>query len=265
MPVHWGCDSCDRADSSYGGTTLANYVKNSYFVPDSIIFYGRYFSPTPPCSGYDTDATGESGALKSAGFQFVLPISSPGGVSSTGNATVDYNRGHANGNAFCLAIVNAIAHSSGKLAMPTANELFVFLDVEGGITLSPNYWNGWSTAVTNYSYNGLIPFYEACYCDPVDGTSTCSTLRAATGTDTCWGIWSNEPEPICGGCYSPGPSWGPSNCGGNVPTWIWQTGEASSCKKYCFSNFPPVDLDEASSAPGIGGATTVVYNMLRLP
>lgn len=273
MTTEWGCDTCGPANQSYNGTTLADYVRNNYFVPDSLAFWARYVAPvgSSGCQSLDVDPYDECVALKNAGFNWIQPVTTPGDYSSTGNSTNDYNRGYSDGQAACATIINAINNSSGRLAMPGGGVLYLYLDVEANTSLSSDYWNGWATAIYYYQYNGGTPFFECCYCNPSDGLNTCSVLSSATGAAVCYGIWSSEPEPLCSGCYSPGPSWAPNQCA-NLTTFAWQYGEQDPCINYgqpgaCFSNFPPVDLDQTNPTAGSswqGGPNDVVNNMLYL-
>jgi hypothetical protein len=268
MGTTWGVDSCDRADTVCAfcqGHNLAWYVTKIYFAspppPDTINWWGRYFSPNPPCTPVDKESNigCEVQAMRTAGVNYILPITSPGGSRTNGT----YAMGISDGNAVCQAVDNTIHNDNGIYF--AGSEDIIYLDVEHNQGITPAYWAGWSHAVWVFtSYIGNQPYYPGCYCNPND-SGLCSTLSG--GPHGCSGLYTNQPDLGCNGtyCSSPGPGWAAVPCA-NITTRVWQYDEAGYCCNLnvstgacrCFAHFPNVDLDETSPS------TTETNNMLSL-
>jgi hypothetical protein len=244
---HWGCDSCGSVSQS-----LLSAV-NSYLSNPPVTFWGRYFSPSPPCTNMDLEGSAgiqaEATALKNNGTRYIVPLSSPGQVVYSGT----FAQGSSDGQTFCGAVNKVINQSGGKIVLPGNGQLKVYLDVEGGANLSQLHYSGWSNAVISAvgPSSAGYPFYPSCYCD-VPSYNYCSIFSSFP----CYGVWATHPENYCGNCYSPGPGWGPNHCANSSPpTLVWQYAEAdpvhcadcnsSSCRG---CSYPNVDLDQ--STPG---------------
>lgn len=255
--MQWGVDSLAFIDGGgYSGCgtsgNLGWFVKNCWFAPDSIVFWGRYFTNADYPSGVWRNS--ESAAMVAVGINFLVAICQPG----QGNiGTGDYNLGFSDGNTFCQNILNA-AQSNSQIHLPCNCRIDVFLDVEVNTIIATEYWRGWATAVNQFQAPGgcFAPFYACAYLGSIgtgSGTTNCAQI-ASVNTAICYGIWSNEPQNVngCsqsnGFCASPGPSWGPNNCS-QYQTRLWQYGDAGVCQKTCWNNL--VDLD--SSNPVITG------------
>jgi hypothetical protein len=253
MPGFWGADSVALLDTSTNGTTLANYVINTYFAGtphDEIVFWGRYFDIGQDMSAlYAGDAEGN--ALRNAvhgynnpvgGRSWILPIAAPyygNGVGQNGT----YAQGVYSGQYVCQHI---IAKLSSRLMMPGSEILYIYVDLE--YTTNQNFVSGWADGVNGYSYNGGVPFYASFYSSPTAPNE--KYFVSSAGYARYWVSWSTEPEPLCSGCYSPGPTWGPDAIG-TYTTFAWQYGEAgaNNCDS-CRSNFP-CDLDQTD--PSVSG------------
>jgi hypothetical protein len=267
MPGFWGADSVSACNSAIDGTTLANYTINTFFAGtphDEIVFWGRYFDlGTDEGATYSGDAEAEAlnyavthYSNPSNGLSWILPIAAPyygGGVGQNGT----YGQGQYSGQYACGHIVSNL---SSHLKMPGSNVLYVYVDLEDGT--NQNFVEGWADGVDTYSYNGSLPFYPACYSAPTsDGPPATYYVNSYP---VYFVAWSTEPEPLCSGCSSPGPSWAPDAVG-SFSTYIWQYAEngGNACGQ-CRSGFP-VDLDQTN--PSIEGAYGygVCDNMLYIP
>lgn len=247
--TEWGVDSFDSANQpSHGYSTLAYYVKYVYFYspppPDTINYWGRYFSPAVSGStfGSYSGATNEISAMFSNSIYYVLPITSPPYVGAS------QSQGQTDGMTACQAIDNLIKGNS-RISYPPNNTLYLYLDVEtANGPLTTGYWKGWDDEVFGFiSYNGSLPFYPGVYNSCASGA--CNIINSGDWASFVH-IWANEPDAGCNGtyCSSPGPSWGPCTCSGRT-TRQWQYGinpGTGTISCHCYTNFPPVDLDQGA-------------------
>lgn len=267
MTARWGADSLQPLHSTAtpGGHTLANYVINYQYgsAPhDHIVWWGRYFDHG--YSGGNDHWTGneEADALSLAvrayrnpvgGKAWILPIASPypyPGPHST------YAKGVADGNYVGAVIRNSL---SSVLALPGNGQLMVFIDIEPAADFSFNYLEGWLHAIYNFHIGARQPLYACAYVRRAD-TQTVGYLDNLGYVQT----WVYEPEPICAGCYSPGPAWA-ANSITKPRTTVWQYGQATAPCTRCRGQTTFVDLD--LTAPGIVGSfgDGQVDNMLYIP
>ena len=258
----WGADSLEQCDNGghngCGRTnqTLAWYTKYCYYYspppPDNILFWGRYFSNV--CWPNNLWRLGEGATLVNNAINWVVPISQPGQSRiATGNSCW----GHCDALTFCWNLWNAIFASGSHMHIPSSEKLLLYLDIEGGTALNHSYWQGWATYVNQFAGNGGfgLPFYASAYMGSTGTNSqeqaNCSFLSGQTSWNTCYAVWSNQPNPSnsfpgCTGCGSPGPSWGPNNCSG-ITTELWQYGDQGVCRTHCRGfGGAPVDLDSSN-------------------
>lgn len=259
----WGVDSGVAVNTGgYSGCgtsgTLAWYTKDCFYAPDSIIFWGRYFTNSD--FGNFVWQNGEAEELIARGINWVMPISQPGQGRIASN---DYNAGFSDGTAVCQAMQNA-GINDGHVHLPGTCVLYVYLDVEQGTTIATAYWQGWATAVNQFSTGSgsgcSLPIYACAYIGSIGtggtGTGNCNQIGSvSSGWAQCYGVWSNQPQLSPGNgncvpvaCSSPGPQWGPNNCS-QFTTFAWQYGDQGVCQHGCWN--APVDLD--STNPGITG------------
>lgn len=257
-----GVDSTNRADfvpSQSGGRTSAQLVHDQWSNQAS--FWCRYFSPSGVWTGFDQFCFQlEMYAMSPAnGFNYLVPLSSPGGSRTNGTQQM----GSDDANALCAAIMSVVGYNGSPavdyttiwLSTNQVMSCVVYLDVEAGQGLSPSYWNGWCNAVrgrltTVGSYSGY-PFYPACYCAPnsASGYSGLTMAQMVVSNASAAGLWSATPEP--GPCGMPGPAWNPDSYGGG-PGYggarLWQYIEDSPCGWLGSTTFADVDLNESTPA-----------------
>jgi len=263
----WGCDSCTQASDKGPNNSLpafATRVQN-YFAGEggNLTWWGRYFRPSPPCpQTFDVKAQDEANALKAAGFNFVLPITSPGYIRTGG----DFSKGAADARQTCDSIYDL----ANRQILFLPSQCYVFLNIERGQPFAKEYWNGWADGVYGWTTNSPLkgPFWPGCYCNPL-GTAPgesmpCSKLASGSYASFTW-IWASAPSTLpCSKnyCHSPyaGP-FSPAACAGGPPTQIWQYalapdlgGTPPNCAS-CRSDFPQVDLDMSNGV--------LTQNMLR--
>lgn len=254
----YGVDSVSPTYTSVAGTTLADYVKNVYFGSGApIVFFGRYFSPSP--TNYSLDKQNvplEAQTIRNVGIHWIVPICAPiNGIIGT------YSQGHDDGVAVCATISYVISNvPNSGIYLPGTNHLPVYLDIEANRTLSQDYWNGWADAVFSARHtDGSLPFYPAAYCNPPNGQGNpCSVLyNGSTRPD---GIWTNQPE-LCSYCNSGSnfPAWGAAQgCSGQT-TLLWQYAEEGGCQGCGRSDWPNIDLNQS------GTSRDETYYMLWVP
>jgi len=244
----WGVDSVAYIDSSTSHGTLAHYVINYWFASppphDTIVYWGRYFAIASSIANpYHSDneavqLINEVKAYSGAARGWILPICDPPTATVQSGSGSD---GNYWGNLVCQNISYWLTNGP-HTHMPGNQQIYTFLDIES--TLSSAFWQGWAPAVFNYSYNGGLPYYEAAYMNPYT-SGLCSFLASQTGSNTCYAIWSDQPENASNKCYSPGPGWGPASCGSSPWLVNWQYSQAQNCPGAM------VDLDQTN--PGITG------------
>lgn len=253
MPGFWGADSLDYLTTSVGGHTLAYYVIDVQYggsPHDQIVWWGRYFDHGTSGGNQHWLGDSEADALSTAvadyanpthGNSWVLPIASPyptPGPSST------YATGVADGNYVGAIIKGSL---SSRLHLPGSSVLYVYLDIENGQDISTAYLQGWGAAIDGYLIGSSYPLYPCAYINPNDSTDV-NNLKSS---GYYFQAWTSEPEPICSGCYSPGPAWSGVQSVSGVPTNVWQYGEANPQCTSCRGQTIYVDLDQTN--PSIAG------------
>lgn len=244
----WGVDSLAYIDSSTSHGTLAHYVINYWFATppphDAIVYWGRYFAVDSRIgSPYHSDNEAvqlidEIGAYSNNYRGWIIPLCDPAtntvqtGSSSDGNYW---------GNLVCQNVSYWLTNGPHTL-MPGHGQVYTFLDIES--TLSSAFWQGWSSAVYAYYYDGSSPYYESAYMGP-NVSGLCSFLASQSSSNTCYAIWSFQPENSPSRCYSPGPGWGSASCGSSPWLVNWQYSQAQNCPGAL------VDLDQTN--PSISG------------
>jgi hypothetical protein len=252
MSRFWGADSLENMDHHEHGTTLADYVINTQYAGgtrDQIVWWGRYFDHGTSSGNDHWRGDVEADALSTAvgryanptgGNSWVMPIASPfptPGPSST------YSTGVFDANYVGGIIAQNL---SGRLHLPGNGQLMVYIDIENGQHVSTSYLLGWGSGINTYPIGSdSLPLYACAYVSPNDPTDV-NNVNAA---GKFFQAWTPEPEPLCSGCYSPGPNWAPSNIPG-LPTNVWQYGEQPGCAS-CRGQTIYVDLDQTN--PSIAG------------
>jgi hypothetical protein len=267
MPGFWGADTLAYLTSSVDGDTLAYYVIDVQYsgAPhDQIVWWGRYFDHGTSSGNDHWQGNSEADALSTAvadysnptgGKSWILPIASPyptPGPSST------YATGVADGNYVGGIIAGNL---TSRLRLPGNGILYVFLDIENGQDISTSYLEGWGDAIDSYEISGSVPLFPCCYINPNDSTD----VSHVNSSGYYFQAWTSEPEPICSGCYSPGPAWSGVQTVSGLATNVWQYGEANSDCASCRDQTVYADLDQTN--PSIAG--TYGYgqcdNMLFIP
>lgn len=275
MPGFWGCDSSSPISSYQAGTTLGNYVINSYYAGsphDQIIWWGRYFLnrdfPSAEWQG-NAESSAFSYALQrnptpSAGKGWIAPISQPGQgrLSQSYNA---YQNGVDDANATAAKIEAAV--NAGGLRMPSSSMLYVWLDVEGysGNRLNGQYYSGWSRTLYNRNYAGRLPYYPCMYVGNTGGPDGNANAQTAKDAFILTAIWAVQPTGCGVSCSSPGPGSYYPNRQSQAPSRLWQYGIATRSGCQSCRNNPVVDLDWSdTSVNGTTGAGVLDY-MLFVP
>ena len=153
------------------------------------------------------DAQGVVTAINvtAAGNGYSLPNPDPGAVRKWGEADAK---------AVCNRVWDVV--KGGELTLPDSRSVIVYLDIEAGVTLSPDYWHGWASGVYWFS-TGFFqwPFYAGLYCmtqhnpeaehiatdphdqlhripsdDVIDGL----TLPPNSCSSRCYGIFATNPQ-----------------------------------------------------------------------
>lgn len=265
MTGYWGADSLQPLNSTAtpDKKTLAEYVINVQYAGnphDEIVWWGRYFDHGYAGGnnhwGGDVEANALSNAVRAysnpvGGKSWILPIASPypyPGPNST------YATGVADGNYVGGVISDSL---SSRLHLPGDHELMVFIDIEPDAGFSYNYLEGWLHAIYNYVIGESEPLYACAYVRRAD-TTTVNYLDDLGYVQT----WVYEPEPICAGCYSPGPAWDP-NAISSPPTTVWQYGQATAPCTKCRGQTTYADLDltdpAVAGAYGYGQCDSMLY------
>ena len=257
--IQRGADSLDQADlfvgtSCAGTQTVAWQAKNCLYAKGGcLVHWGRYFQ-NANWPGNLWRAI-EARALADADVSWVVPISQPG----QGNISRDFATGQADGLAFIGNVKNALINMN-QMGVPDSGRINCFLDIEANFYVSTAYWQGWADAVNMAVYPASSvnkPFYACAYIGSIGtgtGTTNCNTIQSAdSGSYTCYGIWSNQPQLTGGcavGCDLPGPSWFPNNCS-SAPTLMWQYADSGVCHDSCLRN---TDVDLNLTTPILGGS-----------
>jgi hypothetical protein len=189
--------------------SLATYTANHYagHTPTSKYFC-RYFQYT---ASVNWDPA-EVAFFRAATFYRLLPISSPlGDREATGGTTgKQYGKDDA---ATCLNAMLTTLNGGYNVTIGADRVIYVYLDIEHGVAITPWYWEGW--AETIYLYQDSTwgsPFYPCVYANPND-TTTMNMLVGynADNQHKCWGLWSTQPNAAGSNCAwcnnNSGPSW----------------------------------------------------------
>jgi hypothetical protein len=174
-------------------------------------FAGRYFGGAPASDPPTwvvpefTDAKRDTfGALT-----HVFPLRVPNADLQQTPGLPGYSLGADAGHDTCQRIVNAI--NAGQLQLPPSGIVHVWLDVEPGTALTPDYWAGFCSSVRSFIYINLQPFRAAIYCYYQEtGGRWLPELSVRQALDSvnsrypahytlCHGLWSSEPQP-CANC-----------------------------------------------------------------
>lgn len=267
MTARWGVDSLQPINSTAtpGGLQLGNYVINRQYAGrphDHIVWWGRYFDHGYAGGNDHWRGDAEALALRAAvrayknpvgGSSWILPIAAPYPYPGPNSS---YARGVGDGNYVGSIIAKSLSRS---LHLPGNKRLMVFIDIEPAADFSLAWLKGWLHAVFSFRIGASTPLYAGAYVRRADRT-TVRYLGELGYSQT----WVYEPEPICAGCYSPGPAWA-ANSIGKPHTTVWQYGQANSYCTRCRGQTTFVDLD--LTAPGITGTygNGQVDNMLFIP
>jgi hypothetical protein len=257
--IQRGTDSLDAADtfvssSCVGGLqTVAWRAKNCLYAKGGcVVFWGRYFQNFDFPTGVWRAI--EARALSDSDVSWVLPISQPG----QGRLDNSFADGQADGLEFIGNVKGALLNMN-QIGVPDTSRVNCYLDIENNFFISTAYWQGWADAVNMAEYpagSGQRPFYACAYIGSIGtgtGTTNCNTIQnAGSGSFTCYGIWSNQPQLTGGcatGCDLPGPSWAPNNCS-SAPTVLWQYADSFVCNNNCARG---TNVDLNLSTPIVGG------------
>ncbi|MGC8498170.1 MAG: hypothetical protein ACP5OV_01555 [Acidimicrobiales bacterium] len=215
-----------------------------------------------------TDAKSSTGGV----LRIIAPLTAPNAANQQTGGTNGNDLGASDGQATCSSIEAAI--TQGQLTIPASGVVYVYLDVEPGINITPAYWAGWANEVNSYVSGGNAPFVPAVYTTMTEsgglyyraGNVTYALGKAASDYPsqfvTCAGYWASEPEP-CAACQ-PGydASSAFSQCGtyvqpvggGNtadVSVLLWQYAEQHGCTVTCgvtgFAGGQTLDIDGSDS------------------
>ncbi len=232
---------------------------------------GRYFGGGHNWSDSEfTAAKSATGGVLSR----IMPLQGCQPSRQETDGTTGYDYGSADGKNTCGSIEKAI--SAGQLALPSSAAVYVWLDVEPNVAITPAYWAGWANEVNRYG-----PFYACIYTQYVDESGVWvpqSTVQYALNNSyhywpkaasVCWGLWTSEPEG-CSLCpASAVPDWSvfgkfyQSYDGTNilVPLYLYQYAEKTVCVTDCgessFAGKQNLDLDGTDST----GAEACMLNI----
>jgi len=217
-------------------------------------FVGRYF-------GGDQNAiTGEFSSFKSTTgnqCQYVLPIQ----ACVQANQQQTGSEGLSVGASDAETTLNNLKGFLGELAIPDSGLVYVYLDVEPNVRLTPAYWSGWANAIrTGTDSSGTESFRPALYCQYVQDSSTGlwgpNSLVAQALNDACtdwpgyaavcYGLWPAQPEDVPASCVpTDGPDWSVFSqfsqnlCGTetSVPVLVYQYIEGCLCVEDGYTDF----------------------------
>lgn len=228
---------------------------------------------------------GEGQTAKAAtggAIAYIVPLQSsfPNNQSKTGAA--GFSQGQSDANTTCLTILANI--NSEELAVSGSDTVYVYLDVEAGTNLSPDYWAGWADYVWHYNVNGQEPFFPAMYAhfyadsngiynldQVLENVLNQVHIAYPNNEVCCFGFWTSEPEP-CSYC-DPNPAvvapqyatyTQPCISGGRaVPMVIWQYAERGSCpaapcsRPRSIFGSQTVDLDRSFGSPDVSNMLVI--------
>ena len=194
----FGLDTAENLNSS--NFNWANFHSWKEEWPQ---FVGRYFG-----GGYNATA-GEFTAFKTTTggkCLYVLPIQGcqqsrqeTSGSTGVSYGIVDAKQTIGNINKFL---------SSGELVVPPSSEIYVYLDVEPGVHLTPAYWAGWANQIfTMKDPSGSAVFWPAVYAQFVENSSNLWVLNSLVAnalnkacsdwpsySGECYALWPAQPE-----------------------------------------------------------------------
>jgi hypothetical protein len=167
---------------------------------------GRYFGNILSWKNPEfTAAKSSTGGV----LRIIAPITAPNNSNQETGGTTGNNYGESDAHATCASIEAAITQN--QLEIPATGIVYVYLDVEPGINITPAYWAGWANEVDNYSSSGSAPFLPAVYTYMTESgglyypASNVTNALGSAAADypsqyvTCAGYWASEPEP-CDAC-----------------------------------------------------------------
>jgi hypothetical protein len=226
-----------------GGYDTACYITDS-FQSEVVKKYGapnywlRYFTPTPGIDKIDADPIPECQAIWDSGGPHLGPITGPTQTNLNG----DKATGQADAEAFVDALTDVYL-DVGPLQLPGNGILWCWLDQEPGFPLSSGYWDGWASTIRGTNFDGLGTYLYPClYCTP-HADDSCTVVDNASGSATCYGVWSPEPNApqTCGTDLNNPPSGSPTSCAA-ITSVLWQFLIAVTPQHYCDLAYM-VDMD----------------------
>lgn len=242
-PVHvWGFDSVAPVNQQSGcSDNLATAAIARFGTPD---FWCRYFKPAGAVSTSDLYHDPEGNVLDNKGVKYVIPISAPGSarIGSTGGNGAEDARTFAND------IEDTISNGP-HTKWPADKTLNLYLNVENGYYLDPDYWRRWSNTLSNrvVTIGGFeyLPYLPGIYCYPhghnggdPDNPTYCQVVR---NNGACYSVWSNHPRNSDPCPVNKTPTWNAVECSDPPPTFLWQHAlDNLSCLQFCAGT---VDLD----------------------
>jgi hypothetical protein len=172
MPIHglhYGIDTGDQLKNK-------DWVKIRALRQVNPVFAGRYFNPTSSHLWVQNEATNIK--QKNPDLAYILPLQGatlppffhrergekPNGQKEDSGVVSSW--GIKDAQATCDNIWAIVKRK--ELLFPASNSVIVYLDIENGVNLSPDYWYGWAKTIFWYS-TGLFqwPFYAGIYCTTV--------------------------------------------------------------------------------------------------
>lgn len=216
-------------------------------------FVGRYFG-----GGYNSTA-GEFSYIKSVTggvCRYVAPLQAGDSSRQEKGGSTGYQNGVNDATLTLSNIVNFL--SSGELVIPSNSTVYVYLDVEAGVSITSNYWAGWSNTIFNYALsNGLEPFFPAIYTQftlqngvylpqpSVQNALNNACANYSTLDVTCYGFWTNEPETSRMCAPDGAPDWSAlgqftqqlCNTSSRVPNLLYQYAEPCECVTSGYSHY----------------------------
>lgn len=222
----WGTDSATQlgllpwaAIRAWRPAIPANPTNPGGLPASKVTFAGRYFNPWPGNRWADGE---NAGVRQGAGgnpplspdLKYVFPIQ--GYRNAAQNLRVEGRRadgtverdaakvqswGEADAKGTCKRIMRAIDRK--ELNFPFFRSVFVYLDIEANVTLSPNYWYGWASAVYWYSTGFFsFPFFAGVYCTTIHNPKAAGSnwLHRIPSGDVQDGL-TQLPNNLASRCY----------------------------------------------------------------
>lgn len=226
-----------NAPPGAGGNAGPDWANIRGWRPPAVpVFVGRYFllplGVAPPGNIW---AAGEATGVRhgqggnpatNPDLAFVVPLQGPGLADQTNRVqgrrpggavepdhSVVQGWGDADAKTTCDNIVQAVR--AGDLNFTFLPTVIVYLDIEAGVQLAPDYWYGWASRVYWYTYLSFappflhLPFYPGIYCttDSTDPGAPRHLHHRIPSTDVrdgltqppnnlasrCYGVWAANP------------------------------------------------------------------------